>query len=93
MSYYTRDSYEVKREITTFSTKMSKGLSKPKEKFMLDMQYGIAGPQSILISEISRSLNEKNKLKHTIERLCDNLVAFSDVDYNCVMDNYMQEVK
>lgn len=93
MSYYTRDSYEVKREITTFSTKMSKGLSKPKEKFMLDMQYGIAGSQSILISEISRSLNEKNKLKHTIERLCDNLVAFSDVDYNCVMDNYMQEVK
>ena len=39
----------------------------------MDMQYGISKSQSSLISNISRALDEKIKLKNTIERLCDNL--------------------
>ena len=42
MNNYTMDLYEIKREITTFSKKISKGLSKPISKFVMDMQYGIS---------------------------------------------------
>lgn len=93
MINYTTDCYEVKREILNFSGKMSKGLSKPKIKFVDDMQYGISKNQSCLISEISRSLNEDTKLKNTIERLCDNLVKMTKEDCNTIYNNYINEIE
>ena len=52
----------------------------------MDMQYGLSKSQSCLISEISRALDEKAKLKNTIERLCDNLVKLSDEDKNIIKE-------
>ena len=91
MTNYTMNSYEVKRDLINFSKKISKGLTKPEEKFIMDMMYGIGTSGSTLISEISRNLKEKIKLGNTIERLCDNLIKFDKEDI--IMNNYYNEVK
>ena len=63
----------MKREILNFSKKVSANTNKVTTKFVIDMQYGISKSQGSLISNISRALDEKIKLKNIIERLCDNL--------------------
>ena len=63
------------KEIVNFSKKVT--------EFVMDMIYGILKSKSCLISEISRSLEEKINLNYTIERLCDNLnnfLLFDDSD-------------
>ena len=84
--------YETKREILNFSKKMSSGLDKPTVKFIGDIQYGLSKGGSCLISEISRALDEKIKLRYTIERLCDNLNNLNDSEYVKIENNYLQEV-
>ena len=93
MNYFTTDLYELKREILNFSKKVSSGLDKPKTKFLSDMLYGIFKSKSCLISEISRELDEKVKLKNTIERLCDNLNNLSEEEFKIIDDNYIKVVK
>jgi hypothetical protein len=93
MNNYTTDLYEVKREFVNFSKRMSEGLDKPSSKFMMDMIYGISKGKSLLVSEISRALDEKIKLINTEARLCDNLYNFSDREKEIVMNNYHNEMK
>ena len=57
------------------------------------MQYGLSKSKSCLISEISRSLDEKAKLKNTIERLCDNLQNLSELKVKKIKENYFNEIK
>ena len=73
MNNFTTNTYEMKREILSFSKKVSANTNKVTTKFVMDMQYGISKSQSSLISNISCALDEKIKLKNAIERLCDNL--------------------
>lgn len=91
MNNYTMNCYEVKRDLVNFSKKIVKGLSKPESKFIMDMLYGTSKSGSILISEISRSLNEEIKLKNTMERLCDNLYKFNN--QKLILENYYKEVE
>ena len=93
MINYTMDCYEMKREILNFSKKMSEGLNKKETKFISDMQYGLSKSKSCLISEISRSLDERVKLKNTIERLCDNLQSLNKEETRIMKENYLNEVK
>lgn len=93
MNNFTTNTYEMKREIVTFSEKISKELNKPTSKFVMDMQYGLAKSGSCLISEISRSLDENTKLSYTIERLCDNLANLYDDEKEIIWNNYLNEVK
>lgn len=90
MNNFTTNTYEMKREILNFSEKISKNLNKSKNKFIKDIEYGIAASGSCLISDISRSLNEDIKLKNTIERLCDNLNSFDDAE--TLYNNYIEEI-
>ena len=90
MNNFTTNTYEMKREILNFSEKIAKKLSKSEKKFIQDIEYGIAASGSCLISDISRSLNENIKLKNTIERLCDNLNSFDDVE--TLYNNYIEEI-
>ena len=90
MNNFTTNTYEMKREILNFSEKIAKKLSKSEKKFIQDIEYGIAASGSCLISDISRSLNEDIKLKNTIERLCDNLNSFDDVE--TLYNNYIEEI-
>ena len=88
MNNFTTNTYEMKRDILNFSKKISNGLDKPTTKFISDMIYGIEKSNSILFSEIARTLKEDIKLKNTIERLCDNCNALSDEKINTIKDNY-----
>lgn len=91
MNNYTMNAYEMKRDLIVFSKKISNGLTKPEQKFIMDMIFGIASTGTTLISEISRSLKENIKLGNTIERLCDNLLRFDKEE--TIMNNYYKEVK
>ena len=93
MNYYTTDLYETKREIVNFSKKMTKDVNKSTSKFVMDMIYGISKSKSCLISEISRSLEEKINLNYTIERLCDNLNNIKEEEINIIKGNYLKEIE
>ena len=88
MNNFTTNTYEMKREILNFSKKITNGLDKPTTKFISEMIYGIEKSNSILFSEIARTLKEKIKLKNTIERLCDNCNALSNEKLDIIKDNY-----
>lgn len=90
---YTVDCYEMKREILNFSKKMSEGLNKKVTNFISDMKYGLSKSKSCLISEISKSLDERVKLKNTIERLYDNLQSLDKEETRLMKENYLNEVK
>ena len=91
MINYSRLGYEIKRDFTNFSQKISKGLKRPQEKFIHQMIYGILAGNKPHLSEIARSLKENITLKKTIDRLSRNLNAFADKD--SVMQNYIALVK
>lgn len=93
MNYYTTDLYETKREIVNFSKKVTEGVNKSTSKFVMDMIYGISKSKSCLISEISRSLEEKISLNYTIERLCDNLNNIKKEEINVIKENYLKEIE
>ena len=42
MSYFTTNTYQLKREIVKFSKKICKNSNKPTSKFVTDMLYGIS---------------------------------------------------
>ena len=83
--------YEIKRDLSNFSEKISNGLKRPQSKFLLQMIYGILAGNKVHLSEIARSLNETILLKKTIERLSRNFFAFNQKE--TVMENYISEVK
>lgn len=58
MINYSRLGYEIKRDLANFSLKISKGLKRPQEKFVLQMLYGILEGNKLHLSEIGRSLKE-----------------------------------
>ena len=93
MNNFTTNTYEVKRDIFNFLEKISTNTNKVTTKFVIDMQYGISNSQSSLISNISRALDEKIKLKNTIERLCNNLVRFTNEEKHIIRGNYFNEIK
>ena len=91
MINYNRLAYELKRDISIFSNKISIGLKRPKMKFITQMIYGLLEGNKTHLSEIARSLKEPITLKKTIERLSRNLNNFDDGEK--VMDNYINLVK
>ena len=52
---------------------LSSGLTKPARRFVAEVIYGIQARQSVLLSEIGRSLNETIALKKTETRLSNEL--------------------
>lgn len=66
--------YQLKREILSFSNKISKNLTKPDKKFNADMLYGILASKSCLLTDISDRLHEPAKKVNTVERLSRHLL-------------------
>lgn len=91
MINYSRLGYEIKRDFTNFSQKISKGLKRPQEKFVHQMIYGILAGNKLHLSEIARSLKENITLKKTIDRLSRNLNVFGNK--GSLMHNYLTLVK
>ena len=86
MNNFTTNTYEMKRDIINFSEKISKNSSKPEQKFVMDMIYGITKSKDILLSSIAENLNEDIKKDYTINRLSDNLTL--DLD-DSIENNYL----
>lgn len=91
MINYNRFGYELRRDFTNFTKKISGGLTRPKSKFVTQMIYGILAGNKVHLSEIARSLNEPVSLKKTIDRLSRNLSSFEQKE--TVMENYITQVK
>ena len=73
MAYFTTNTYTFKREILTFSNKISRQLSKPDRKFTADMTYGMLASGSCLLTDIVDQLHETSKKVNSVERLTRHL--------------------
>lgn len=91
MINYNRLGYGIKRDFATFIEKLSRGLTKPKNKFVMQMVYGLLAGNRVHLSEIARFLNESISLKKTIDRLSRNLFTFEQKEI--IMDNYIAQVR
>ncbi|HIW81506.1 MAG TPA: transposase [Candidatus Acetatifactor stercoripullorum] len=69
----TSITYQMKREILSFSNKISRNLSKPVRKFTADMTYGILASGSCLLTDIVDQLHEASKKVNSVERLTRHL--------------------
>ena len=70
---FTSNTYKMKREILTFSNKISKNLSKPERKFMADMNYGMLASGSCLLTDIADKLHEPSRKINVVNRLSNHL--------------------
>ncbi len=77
--------------INSFSKKISKGLFKPGQRFIADMEYGLISGRSCFLTEIARNLKEDITLKKTVDRLSRNLMSFEDGE--TLWKNYIKEVQ
>lgn len=73
MANFTSNTYTLKREILTFSNKISRKLSKPNKKFTTDMTYGMLASSSCLLTDIVDQLHEDSKKVNSVERLTRHL--------------------
>lgn len=73
MAYFTSFTYQLKREILSFSNKISSSLSKPDRKFSADMLYGILASKSCLLTDIAHNLHEPAKKLNSVDRLSRHL--------------------
>lgn len=69
----TTKTYTLKREILSFSNKISRKLSKPDKKFTSDMTYGMLASGSCLLTDIVDQLHEDSKKVNSVERLTRHL--------------------
>lgn len=73
MVHYTSNTYQMKREILTYSNKISRALSKPERKFIADMNYGILASGSCLLTDIVDQLHEPSRKINIVDRLSKHL--------------------
>jgi hypothetical protein len=65
----------LKAQLTKFSTELCGDLSRPMQKFVTQMLFGIQASQDVKLSNIARSLKEEIPLIKTEDRLSRNLKA------------------
>jgi hypothetical protein len=65
----------LKAQLTKFCSDLCEGLSRPLEKFVGQMLFGIQASQDVKLSNIARSLKEEIPLIKTEDRLSRNLRA------------------
>lgn len=69
----TTNTYALKREILSFSNKISRKLSKPNRKFTADITYGMLASNSCLLTDVVDQLHEDSKKVNSVERLARHL--------------------
>ncbi len=73
MVNFTSNTYQMKREILSFSNKISRNLPKPERKFMADMNYGILSSGSCILTDIVDQLQEPSRKINIVDRLSRHL--------------------
>lgn len=69
MSHFASNTYTLKREILTFSNRISRKLSKSERKFTADITYGMLTSKNCLLTNIVDHLHENSKKVNSVERL------------------------
>lgn len=91
MLNYNTLAHNMKRGIFTFCKKLSSDFSKPQQKFIFAMIYGLIASQSSYLAKIARKLNEKIALNKTVERLSRNLMNFDNEE--ALRENYLRAIE
>ena len=91
MSDYSTLGHNLKRGIFRFCNKIFGGFHRPKQKFIVDMIYGLLSARSCALTEIARKLKENIALDKTVERLSRNLMSFDGAEL--LHEQYLQAVK
>ena len=73
MTYSTTKTYTLKRDILSFTNKISNKLSKPDRKFTADITYGMLAAGSCLLTDVVDQLHEDTKKVNSVERLTRHL--------------------
>ena len=90
MSYFTSNTYQMKRKILTFTNKISRHLSKPEKKFTADITYGMLASGSCLLTDVVDQLHEPSKKINVVDRLSQHLVKGTPAS---AAASYLQQVK
>ena len=90
MAYFTTNTYSLKREILTFSNKISKKLSKPDRKFTADMTYGMLASGSCLLTDVVDQLHETSKKVNSVGRLTRHLIKGTPAK---ALDSYLSVIR
>ena len=90
MVNFTSNTYQMKREILSFSNKISRKLPKPERKFIADMNYGILASRSCLLTDIVDQLQEPSKKINIVDRLSRHLSKGIPKD---ALNAYLLQVK
>lgn len=69
MKNYNTLNEKLKCEMITFINKLSTGLGKVDTHFITDMVNGIISNNSVILSDIARTMNERPNIKKSVERL------------------------
>ncbi|MEW6420013.1 MAG: hypothetical protein AB1480_18175 [Nitrospirota bacterium] len=73
MSRESKTVANLKGQISKFSGIISKGFKKPKQRLIREMLYGIQASKDVKLSNIARTLKERQALIKTEDRLSRNL--------------------
>lgn len=86
----TSKTYTLKREILSFSNKISKHLSGPDKKFTADMTYGMLASGSCLLTDIVDQLHEPSRKINIVDRLSRHLAKGTPKD---ALIAYLKQVR
>lgn len=70
---YSMIATKLRNKISRFSGELSKNLDKTCQRFIRESIYGILSQESVILTEIGRSLNSTTSLKKVEERFCRQL--------------------
>ncbi len=90
MVNFTSNTYQMKREILSFSNKISRKLPKPERKFIADMNCGILASESCLLTDIVDQLHEPSRKINIVDRLSRHLAKGTPKD---ALKAYLTQVK
>ena len=90
MVNFTSNTYQMKREILSFSNKISKNLPKPERKFVADMNYGILASGSCLLTDIVDQLHEPSRKINSVDRLSRHLAKGTPI---VALNTYLTQVR
>lgn len=90
MRHSTTNTYVLKRDILSFSAKITSGLPKDDRKFSADMTYGILASGSCLLTDITDQLHEPAKKINSVERLSRHLTEGISAR---MQNNYLKVIK
>ena len=76
MTYYTKNVYEIKRNVAAFLKPIINGHSLNEQRFIADMFQGILEGKSLIVSDIARHLKNGKNVRTNFKRLDRHLKTF-----------------